>query len=395
MLDSSNYVAMIIYLILSGISVLINGIIVLMILQRVTKIQTPYLLLIFYFHISIVGDVITALPYMFDSSTEWCKFNEPMKYYFSLMNILIIMLLVQGNRITLTLASDMAVVFEKRVFAYFLIFLLPCISFIPYATDYYQHDNPNNPFCTVTDRAGSYWPIVVQYFWVWLVNFFNLFTNGYLSYVLLCGDHYPQLRRRFFFGIGGYSLIAIVAWISRAAAQFSLPIPSDDDSTGENEVVRYELFRFYPMVIASLFYASLFFVNRKTILMLERSKSTASSNTLSIGVKDLLDIVESGDGKSLYGSFKLFLRGSSFSARASSEMENKLRYSQEVDRFSKSSTSARNSNQMKDDKESIPSQRTISANSNGIAMKDMIMYDNPLKTSGTKKSSSRSTTDTR
>lgn len=369
------------YLVFCLLAIVINIVILFMILIRTASIQTPYLLLIFYFHISIVGDLVTSLPYVFTPFHDWCITNEAFKYYFNLMNLLIVAFLIQGNRTTL-MNGDRGVSLWKRFVAYFMIFVFPCISFLPMIDGFYRHGDGGNPWCTVAfDRTG-FWPFVVQYLWVFIVLAINSFTNVYLFRFLVLRDSSALMRQRFIRMIGSYAMLVLVSWIPRFISIWGFE-PANDDDGEENRVITFALIEHFPMVVASLCYAGLFFLNRKIYLSLDRARSQATStDTITFSTKELLDIIDFEDEKTLYQHVMSFVfRGSSSfrGANRDSQQSEPARVSQD----SQSSNTTREDESrdtISDYFKEVNSKkkRVRSANKNGIAMKDIFMYDNPL-----------------
>ena len=171
---------LIIYLIISILAILLNLLILLIILFQKDSLQLTYYYLFFIFHASCFSDSLTALPFIYNFSHSWCLANQSFKYYFGLMNLLLITYILQGNRLEIFHLAKSYLTLTNRTLIYCIIFLFPCISFFPYSNHTY-HVREADPFCIYVfnendnNQKNIIWIICSHYLWVILFILINLF----------------------------------------------------------------------------------------------------------------------------------------------------------------------------------------------------------------------------
>jgi hypothetical protein len=283
------YYAYVAYYVLSVICVLLNLLVVGIILLR--KFRTPFIELIFYFHISVIGDVLTALPYIYKNESGWCTANESFKFYFGLMNILIIFFLIQAHRIQLFHENKIFTA-RRKFCTLLLIFSFPLIAFLPYIDKVYG--DAEGPWCILSYGRAPIWVIMVQFIWIFLLSLSNFITHMYIIAYFIHHSYDPKLLVKFMLNVFAYSSIATLSWIPRIRNLWDHRKNEDDDNAS---VTRF--YQFYPVVIAGICYVILFFINRNALFQYEREKSQNTDGSLHFNTKDILNIVDNTENSTL------------------------------------------------------------------------------------------------
>jgi hypothetical protein len=390
-MDQTEYSTLIVFSVFLGIGIVLNAAVLLVILSRKKAIQTAYLLLLVFFHVAILGDLFTALPYVYKSSPIWCLVNESLKYYFGLMHILVIGFLIQGNRLILFNQLN-KITYRTRIFAYITIFIFPCAVFFPYiGGDYVVREG--SPFCTIIYDRNDGWSIVVEYMWILLILFINGITNAVLVYHIATCESSRIVWEQYFWNVFSYTVIAGLSWIPRFVVMFTFYVADDDSNGNDNLLLREYYYIYFPMLIAAIFYALLFFVNQKFIFSFERHKSTAN-DTMTFNTNDILTIIEETKGSHSrhHLSFLMSknLRDLSFFGRKSPSTSpninahrkhahgNRGRTSSAMSSLSDQSTDSKKSKQVSVSDIYEDRKRVISANSQGINLKNINSVENPI-----------------
>jgi hypothetical protein len=291
-MDYNQYTSFVAFYILTAICIILNIIVLIDIALK--KYNTPFLRLIKFFHLSIIGDVFTALPFIFKQPIGLCLAFESFKFYFGLMNILIIFFLVQAHQIHLFEQSKRFVTSSVRRYVYLFVFIFPCIVFLPFITDDYV--DSECAWCTLTWDRGGTWLIFIQYMWVWLVLLANFFTNIRIIHYITHHAYDRQLVIKFCLNVIFYSIICGISWIPRFYEMWETSRDDDENST----VLRF--YQFFPISIAGILYCFLFFINRKVLLEFEQSSGregvpgSQSNDFLTFKTNDLLTIVDESGG---------------------------------------------------------------------------------------------------
>jgi hypothetical protein len=287
-MDYNQYTSFVAYYILTAICILLNIIVLIVIAHK--QYHTPFLRLIGFFHLSIIGDCFTALPFIFKQPIGLCFAFESFKFYFGLIYILIIFFLLHAHQIHLFEHSKRFVTGKIRRYVYIFIFVFPCIVFLPFITDDYV--DSECAWCTLTWDRGGTWLIFIQYIWVWLVLLANFFTNVRIVYYITHHAYDRQLILKFCLNVIFYSIICGISWIPRFYEMWETSRDDDENST----VLRF--YQFFPISIAGILYCFLFFINRKVLLEFEQSSGregvggSRSTDFLTFKTNDLLTIVD-------------------------------------------------------------------------------------------------------
>ena len=289
--------------------------------------MTTYIVLLFFLHISNVGDCITSLPYTFNFSDNWCLFNQSMKFYFGLMNIVAVGLLIQGSRVLLLLNSShswKSINTQTKLLVSSILLIFPCIAFLPFFNGVY-HNYSNNPWCIVPYEGEQLWILGVQYGWAVLMVTVSALTTLYILYYLVMKQSVnKELFRTFMRTVSIYFIIAALSWVPRICGIFlSYSSGNQNANKSTHQFIHEELYQLVLMNISGMLYGLVFVFNRQIIVdrTSERSGSM-SSDRLTFSVKDIESIIddESVRGGS-HGLSVLPLSNSCFSGRDSSENE--------------------------------------------------------------------------
>eukprot|EP01040_Poterioochromonas_malhamensis_P007123 gene7123-7694_t len=286
-MDEVEQRTLIFFWIFAIICIVSNALVVITIIVKTisSRIQTPFIILLLLFHISNIGDVVTVLPNTFNFDGNWCLANESFKFYFGLMNILIVFFVVQAYRIHLFAKNNKVINSTKlRMFVLSIIFFVPMIAFLPYTDRAYTI--PDNAWCVLTYDRGGIWVLLVQYLWVIVVLLVNIITNIWISSFILQHTYDRPMIIKFILNVVAYSFIALISWIPRFYELWEPKRSDDDNST----ILKF--YQFFPITIAGILYVLLFLINRRALLLFARQSNT--SDILHFQTNDLLSIIEEG-----------------------------------------------------------------------------------------------------
>jgi hypothetical protein len=277
-MTDDEYNSFVAYYVMSGISIACNLLILAVILIKYRGFNTPFLVLLALLHFSNIMEDITLIPFIFKGSRGFCVAVEAFKFYFGVMNIFVILFLVQAHRLAIFHHVQS---FSPKIkhFACFMIFIFPLIAFLPFSTNAYQY--PDYPWCSLPTGSSIAWAVFVQYIWVWLVILLCIITNLYIMQrVLFRNRNYP-LFRRYAMNSGAYAFVSAISWIPR-----SFEFYESSESTDKR------FFEYFPMLIAGVLYAVLFFINQEGISKFEASQSNSIQETMTWDASDILDIMD-------------------------------------------------------------------------------------------------------
>ncbi len=63
--------------------------------------KSSFTFLLFFLEISLIGEQITALPFVFTGNSSFCTFIAYLASYFGMMNVVLVTLLITAHRLTL------------------------------------------------------------------------------------------------------------------------------------------------------------------------------------------------------------------------------------------------------------------------------------------------------
>jgi hypothetical protein len=135
------------------------------------------------------------------------------------------------------------------------------------------------------DKSNFGWAFAIQYFWVWLVLILCAITNLHILNRVLIKNGDVILFRKYALNAGAYSFVSVLSWTTRS---LEILDPSQQDST-EIKFIEY-----FPLLIAGIFYAILFFINMET---LKKFNQKAANNSLvepvlTWNTSDILEIMD-------------------------------------------------------------------------------------------------------
>lgn len=245
---------MIILFCLMGLGI-VCSIFVITVLLKFGTMKSSFTYLLFFIEISLIGEQITALPFVFTGNDGLCTSIAFFASYFGMMNVVLVGLLITAHRLTL---FNNTLRFRKRIVKYGpeISLIFPLITLIPFARNIYQHHHL--PWCLSKPHEEVAWMIVVFYGWIGLlllISFLNIFSV--LVRVCIVA---PDMIGRFFSSIGLCSFASIFSWIPR----FLILVSGRTNMIG---VVG-------PIYIQSILIAIIFFFDRKSLETNERHYST-------------------------------------------------------------------------------------------------------------------------
>lgn len=214
--------------------------------------------LLFYLHFSLVAEEITTIPYLFKFSEGLCLAVEGLKFYFGLKNVLSILFLVSSYSTYIQKSSNFFIPQKVLIRVQLFLTIFPTITFLPYTNGVYTY--PDDPWCSLPTNHNLVWVIFVQYLWVWLMLIFTLITNIRMITTLYY-NYDPLLLNHYFSTVVTYSIVAWVSWIPRTVIRFTY---YNEDTT--NGLLFYS---YFPVYIAGILFAALFFRNIPQVLKFE------------------------------------------------------------------------------------------------------------------------------
>lgn len=240
--------------------------------------RSSFTFLLFFMELSLIGEQITALPYVFSSNSVFCTIIAFFAAYFGMMNVVLVGLLITAHRLTL---FNNTLRFRQRLVKYGpeVSLIFPLITLVPFARNIYQHHHL--PWCLSKPHEQVAWMIVVFYGWIGvllLLSFLNIVALSLRVCILA-----PDLAGRFFSSVGLVAFASIFAWIPR----FLILVSGQANMIG---VVG-------PIYIQSILVAVIFFFDRKSLESNERHYSTnapinfraSNSSSFSWEVGELLE----------------------------------------------------------------------------------------------------------
>jgi len=228
-------------------------------LLRFGKFHTPFTYVVLYLHISLCLEEIVTLPYLFNEIPTICYIAEMLHYYAVLMNITSVVVIVQ---IHLCNVIDSMQHYMTRIEKYgpYCIIGFPCIVFLRLIDPVYQETQ--YPWCVI--HANPFNPLLFFTYYLWIYLALTLCLIRCLQsayYIHLRADMY--LAWKYFRAIGGYTFIALLAWLPTTITTVLNANPDDDGST----VIR--LYSYLPLYISGLCYTLIFFHDKEAIASFE------------------------------------------------------------------------------------------------------------------------------
>ncbi len=172
--------------------------------------KSSFTFLLFFLELSLIGEQITAIPYIFTYNSSFCTVIAFFASYFGMMNIVLVGLLIAAHRLTL---FNNTLRFRRKIVKYGpeISLIFPLITLIPFARDIYDHHRL--PWCFAKPHEEIAWMMGVYYGWIGLLLFLS-FINIFALTVRVCIIA-PDLARRFFSSVGMCAFASIFSWIPR------------------------------------------------------------------------------------------------------------------------------------------------------------------------------------
>lgn len=223
--------------------------------------RSCFTFLLICFHLSLLGEEIATLPDVYTSNGHLCVAMQFFHFYFSLMNIVVVVMLVEAHR-----SSILEDPFQSRAkilkYGIYVILLFPLITLLPFVDGTYtaessdaDGDDDTRGWCTPPNRVS--WSIGVYFIWVWLflILIVVLFSNS--LYRIYQRD--KAFAKTFSTTIGLYVIISIVSWIPRAFERF---IRYNDPST--NTIILF--IAYLPINISGILYVFVYIREKRYIV---------------------------------------------------------------------------------------------------------------------------------
>lgn len=249
----------ILFFILSGISILCS-LAVLTSLYRLGSLKSCFSFLLFWFHGSMIGQEITVLPLVYNSSHSSCVAMEFLHYFFGLMNILIVTMLVEAHRSSLFVDYFRSRKLIMKFGSYVLI-CFPLITALPFAVSEFtiKYDDDGGGWCVLPYDRNSTWIIMVYYLWVWTFLSGSIISMTYSAYYVCKNDR--LLAQKFMSTIGLYVIVAIFSWIPRSFERVDQMNSPADRGT--------YFIAFLPISISGILYSLIYIKERHSLLQFQ------------------------------------------------------------------------------------------------------------------------------
>jgi hypothetical protein len=282
--------AILIYNIFNSISIFMSFI-VLIFLFRVSKWNSYFSVLLANFHLSLILEGITAIPYVYRSSHSLCIGIEVVRMYMDLWNICIVFALIVCH--CAAISGKYSSVVKTRKYLRNWIYIYPLVMcLLPLATNDYSYDD-DNPWCSIQHRAYS-WPVLLCYTLVWLGLLNSLVMFSITFYRLWKTTNVEKLLQVFGSTVGLYALGGFSLWVPRSIVLFS---------RNQNKLSFGNYFYSnLPIAIEGIIFFTIFFVQeRNAILTFEGELSTPNIGSPSIFTwekEDVLRLISEADSNS-------------------------------------------------------------------------------------------------
>ena len=250
------------YYVLAGISVLCS-VFVVSTLWMHGSLKTNSTRLILCLHIAIICEEISALPYAYNANDDLCEAIAFLHFYFGLSSIVAIGFLVISYRYHFFTETVRVSTFIKN-WSIILVVVIPLITLLPFISRSY--DTHKGPWCAVSGKKRDHsWAFGVFFAWVWVILGSSAFSLSYTMIEIYNID--PTIGRKMFSTVGMYSIISIVTWIPRTAAQI---INFRRGSLTTNQW----LYSYIPLYIAGILYTMVFLTEKKALILFDRAAHT-------------------------------------------------------------------------------------------------------------------------
>lgn len=199
------------YLLLACIALLLNIHVVYLCIKH-QLLNNPTNRLIFYLHISSFILNIVTWPTLYQGNHSVCEMMSFFHYYGGLANVGVLCFLTYSYRnFVFSIASSYQDLIDK--YSGYVIFLFPCIVFLPFSTDAY--DTQRQPWCTldIYDFETQLWAFGT--FYVWAISALVVCFAVFISIFRHAFEHDPETGKRMFFSLGVYVIVTWFALLPR------------------------------------------------------------------------------------------------------------------------------------------------------------------------------------
>ena len=239
-------------------------------------------------HVSILGQLISTLPYVYSGNWFICGLMGFLSFYFSLLNVLITVWLtltyfnfMRDNR------SEIEVGIKKYGIKFAIIF--PLITLLPFTTNSYE---AVGDWCTLgLNKTADLWSIFIFFIWIFLALFFCTLMFIYIMY-RASRFNTIGLRRRIFRSVGVYILITILGLFPRVIPRLLLLLDFKrnnglDDDTDDHASAESQFGVEFPLCFVGSAYAICFFFNQQFLLAYESQQVQEAVDDFQVTIADL------------------------------------------------------------------------------------------------------------
>lgn len=212
-------------------------------------------------HVTLLVEEITVLPYIYDDYNDVCTMMAFLHFFSGLSNAVCLAMLVISYRY-LFFPDTHRINAMINKYGVYTIALFPCITFLPFSTNTYE--DRNKGWCTIdtTETDTNTWAFSVFFGWVWLFLLFSIFMLTVTTYQVFRID--SAMGMKLLNTVGFYGFITIFAWLPRTAIRIQNFHEYDSSQ-------KFQLIAFFPLYISGLLYALLFFTEKKSLQLFEKS----------------------------------------------------------------------------------------------------------------------------
>lgn len=282
------------YYTLSTLSVIGNAYVIISLL-RLGSNKSCFTFLLFCFHLSIVGESLSTIPHIYDSSFILCEAVQFFHFYFSLMNIVILALLVESHR-----SSLLEDFFRSRQlilkYGLYVILLFPIITVLPFTNGGYgsTEEDDNQGFCVLSFNRDATWEVSVFFVWVWLLMLIILLLMAILQYRLYHAE--KMLAKNLFSTIGLYVIVGITFWIPRSFERMARYGHSDSS-------LIVMLIAYYPVDISGILYTLIFLYEQRSLEKLHEYPEEVGDLSFTWEKSEIWDLIRNSQTDALKTSF--------------------------------------------------------------------------------------------
>lgn len=177
-------------------------------------------LMLFCFHISLIGEEITTFPWVYGDNGPTCAAMEFLLYFFGLMNIVIVAFLVES--FYFLSSGDTDSLKRCRLYGPYIVALLPFVTLIPFAISKFavERGDDDAGWCVLPFDHTSMTTVLVYYVWVWLSLAFSIVRMVQTAYLIIRNGDFKHTKVTFS-TVAAYVFVAISSWFPRSFMRIS------------------------------------------------------------------------------------------------------------------------------------------------------------------------------